>query len=210
MRSTKWIRGVLGLLLVLNILISPTQTRANVVSDAASQAQNLIGQLNPINLALGPLIDDAVSDGNAALAQRLEQLRNIIEEVLFNLNKIITDATTTLNSDAAARLDQLNKDVSSNLQLFQSIASGQTEKLNDAAEQRIQQFGNTTANLVAALPIPSQPLPNVPNMGFSLVKSPSQYTTLFVTGAGFFHGVACGISRRSMRACHRVDGPRLC
>jgi hypothetical protein len=70
------------------------------------------------------------------MAQRLEQLRSIIQEALFSLNKIITDATTTVNSDAAARLDQLNKDVSSNLQLFQAIADGQTDKLNDATEQR--------------------------------------------------------------------------
>ena len=182
-----WIRRIeviFCICLLLTIGVGPSRADGNPLADAKS----LVSQLNPINLALGPLIDQAVSDGNAALAQRLEQLRNIIEEALFNLNKIITDATITLNSDAEARLDQLNKDVSSNLQLFQAIAAGQTDQLNDAAEQRIQQFGNTTANLVAALPIPSQPLPNVPSTGFGLIKSSSQSTTLFVTGAGFLKG----------------------
>ena len=182
-----WIRRIevfFFIFLLLSIAVSPAGADGN----ALDQAKSLVRSLNPINLALGPLIDQAVSDGNSALAQRLEQLRSIIQEALFNLNKIIMDATTTLNSDTAARLDQLNNAVSSNLQLFQAIASGQTDALNTDAEQRIQQFGNTTANLVAALPVPSQPLPNVPNTGFSLVKSQSQSTILFVTGAGLLKG----------------------
>jgi hypothetical protein len=181
---TRKIQVFLCIFLLLTIAGRPAGADGNPLA----QAQGLVGSLNPINLALGPLIDQAISDGNTALAQRLEQLRSIIQEALFNLNKIIKDATITLNSDAEARLEQLNRDVSSNLQLFQAIAAGQTDMLNDAAEQRIQQFGNTTANLVAALPIPSQPLPNVPATGFSLVKSQSQYTTFFVTGAGFLKG----------------------
>ena len=86
------------------------------------------------------------------------------------MNKIISDATINLNSDAAGRLAELNRYVQDNLATFKGIADGSIDALNEDAKQRIDQLSNNAANLVLALPIPAQPLPNVPGNGYSLVR----------------------------------------
>jgi hypothetical protein len=171
-------------LTLLLICVSPRFA----VADVGKDARALEDQLNPINVALGPLIDRAISDGNDALAQRLEQFRSIIQEALFNVNKIISDATININSDAAGRLAQLNGYVQSNLETFKGIANGSIDALNKDTRQRIEQLSNNAANLVLALPIPAQPLPNVPNNGYSVVKASGASTPLFITGAGLLRG----------------------
>jgi hypothetical protein len=182
MQKCRFERGLL--LALLLICVSPQPA----VGDVGKDAQALAGQLNPINVALGPLIDRAISDGNDALAQRLEQLRSIIQEALFNVNKIISDATININSDAAGRLADLNGYVQVNLATFKGIADGSIDALNENAKQRIDQLSNNAANLVMALPIPAQPLPNVPNNGYSIVKASGASTPLFITGAGLLRG----------------------
>ena len=176
-----------ALLLVLLLICMPPQ---RAVADVGSDAHALADQLNPINVALGPLIDHAISSGNDALAQRLEQLRSIIQEALFNVNKIISDATINLNSDAAGRLAELNRYVQDNLATFKGIADGSIDALNQDAKQRIDQLSNNAANLVLALPIPAQPLPNVPSDGYSLVRvtASGASTPFFITGAGLMRG----------------------
>lgn len=173
-------------LLLLFLLVAPSSS--NSAPDAGSEARGLFNQLNPINALLGPLVDNAIASGNDALAQRLEQLRNIIQEALYNLNKIITDSTIRINSDAEGRLNQLNRQVGDNLELLNSIASGQVEVINDDMESRINQIKDATNQLVEALPIPAQPLPNVPPTGFSLIRLSTSSTSLFVTGAGLRKG----------------------
>jgi hypothetical protein len=59
------------------LVTSEHSARAGV--DLSESAKGLLGQLNPVNLALGPLVDDAVAKGNVAVAQRLEQLRATIQ-----------------------------------------------------------------------------------------------------------------------------------
>lgn len=178
------------MLVLLLVCVGPRPVGSEPHPDVAGDAKALVNQLSPINLALGPLIDRAVSDGNDALAQRLEQLRSIIQEALFTLNKIITDATINVNSDAAARLEDLNGYVQDNLATFNGIAQGTVDALNESAKSRIDQLGDKAGNLVLALPIPGQPLPNVPDKGYSLVKSrtPGASTPLFITGAGLMRG----------------------
>jgi len=159
--------------------------------DVSGQAQGLVGQLNPVNLALGPLVDDAISKGNVALAQRLEQLRAIIQEALFTLDQIATKQITKVNADAEARIQQLQDDVNQNQLLFHSILDGTINKINDATYQRILQTGDTTGNLIQSLPIPASPVPDVPPTGFALVKENGGATTsLFVTGVGLYKGHA--------------------
>jgi len=178
------------ILVLLLMCVGPRPVGSEPHPDAGGDAKALVNQLSPINLALGPLIDRAVSDGNDALAQRLEQLRSIIQEALFTLNKIITDATMNVNSDAAGRLEDLNGYVQDNLATFNGIAQGTVDALDESAKSRIDQLGDKAGNLVLALPIPGQPLPNVPDKGYSLVKArtPGASTPLFITGAGLMRG----------------------
>jgi hypothetical protein len=154
-------------LVLLLVCVSPL----NAAVDVAKEARSIQDELNPVNQALGPLIDRAISDGNDALAQRLEQLRGIIQEALSSVNKIVTDATININSDAEGRLSQLNMYLQNNLDTFKGIADGSIDALNKDAADRIDQLSNNIGNLVEALPIPTQPLPNVPRMGYSLVKA---------------------------------------
>jgi len=58
-------------------------------SNPIDDAKNLIGLLNPLSLALGPLIDKAAAAGDSVLQQRLEQLNGIIQLSLFTLNQIV-------------------------------------------------------------------------------------------------------------------------
>jgi hypothetical protein len=173
-------------LVLFLICIWPLRAAADVGKDA----QNIANELNPLNQALGPLIDRAISDGNDALAQRLEQLRSIIQEALLTVNKIISDATININSDAEGRLEQLNRYLGDNLDTFKGIADGSVDALNKHAADRIDQLSNNIGNVVEALPIPAQPLPNVPRTGFSLVKAktPGAPTPLFITGVGLLKG----------------------
>jgi hypothetical protein len=177
-------RLLIATLVLLLFCVSPL--RAGV--DVAKEAKSIQDTLNPINLALGPAIDRAISDGNDALAQRLEQLRSIIQEALFTVNKIITDATINVNSDAAGRLTQLNEYVQRNLANLNGMANGTIDILNKDSADRIDQLSNNAGNLIEAIPfLKAQPLPNVPKVGFSLVKAKTSGapTPLFITGAGF-------------------------
>lgn len=175
------------LLCIVLLVAQLTPARADI--DPIGQAKGLIGQLNPVNLALGPLVDDAISKGNAALAERLEQLRAIIQEALFTLDQIATKQVTKLNADAEARIKQLQDDVNQNQLLFKSILDGTITQINDAAYKRILQAGDTAGNLIQSLPIPASPLPDVPSTGFSIVKDNGGSTTsLFVTGVGLYKG----------------------
>jgi hypothetical protein len=177
------LRSLIYFLVVMFCFLVPARP-ADASPDPAKEAQALFNQLNPINDSLGPLVDNAIASGNQALAQRLEQLRNIIEEALYNLNNIITDSTIRINADAEGRINQLSAKVTDNLQLLDAIAHGQVTDINADAENRINQIRDATNGLVEALPIPAQPLPNVPSNGFSLIKPTTQSISLFVTGAG--------------------------
>lgn len=179
--------AICTLLCVALLLVQMPAARADI--DLSETAKALVGQLNPVNMALGPLVDDAISKGNAALAQRLEQLRAVIQEALFTLDQIATKQVTKMNADTEARIRQLQDDVNQNQLLFQSILNGTISQVDDAAYKRILQAGDTTGNLIQSLPVPANPLPDVPPTGFAIVKENGTPTTsLFVTGVGLYKG----------------------
>lgn len=153
--------------------------------DFRTDAQNTINTLNPVNQALGPLIDQANNDAR----DRLEQLRAIIGEAITNLNQLIKDRTIQLNSDGEARLKQVNDLVANNLDLFHGIVAGTITQINDAAEARIGQIETATDQFAEALPISMQPLPKSPAHGFALVKPTNKdYALLYISGAGLKKG----------------------
>ena len=141
--------------------------------------------MNPINEALGPLIDSANND----LRDRLEQLRGIIGEALTNLNAIIKDSTIRLNADGEARLNQLNVHLRDNLDLLNGIASHRITQIDKAAQARIDQLEIATDQLAESLPISMQPLPKAPAHGYALVKPENKdYALLYISGAGLKKG----------------------
>src|SRR5260370_13401473 len=140
----------------------------NADFDAVGAAKGLIGQLDPINIALGPLIDDAISKGNYALAQRLDQLRAIIQEALFNLNEIAQARIKQVDQAAMNRITQLQTVANQQIGMLNYIASGPITQIDNATEARIKQLGDTAGNLVEALPIPISALVDVPPTGFAV------------------------------------------
>jgi hypothetical protein len=181
-------QNALSRILACLLLLGGTVSTIHADLDVAQQASALIGTLNPVNLALGPLVDNAISSGNFALAQRLEQLRAIIQESLYTLDQIAQKRITQVNADAEGRIKQLQDAVNQNQLLFNSILSKNIEKVDDVSYKRIQQLGDTTGNLIQALPIPASPLPDVPGTGFAVVRETGEYTSIFITGVGLYKG----------------------
>jgi hypothetical protein len=145
----------------------------------------MINTLNPINQALGPLIDQANND----MRDRLEQIRGIIGEALTNLNAIIKDSTIRLNADGEKRLSQLNDHMRDNLDLLNGILSGKITKIDAAAQARIDQMETAADQFAESLPIGMQPLPKAPAHGFALVKPVNkEYALLYISGAGLKKG----------------------
>jgi hypothetical protein len=176
------LRRILAVIALLCIVIPCPSANAQ---DFRIEAQNMINTLNPINEALGPLIDSANSD----LRDRLEQLRGIIGEALTNLNAIIKDSTIRLNSDGEQRLNQLNSHLRDNLDLLNGIASHRITQIDKAAQARIDQLETATDQLAESLPIGMQPLPKAPAHGYALVKPVNKdYALLYISGAGLKKG----------------------
>jgi hypothetical protein len=176
------LRKTLGVVALLCIVIPCPNANAQ---DFRTEAQNMINTLNPINEALGPLIDSANND----LRDRLEQLRGIIGEALTNLNAIIKDSTIRLNSDGEQRLNQLNGHLRDSLDLLNGIASHRITQIDQAAQARIDQLEIATDQFAESLPISMQPLPKAPAHGYALVKPVNKdYALLYISGAGLKKG----------------------
>jgi hypothetical protein len=176
------LRKPLAVVVLLCIVIACSSASAQ---DYKTEAQNMINTLNPVNEALGPLIDSANND----LRDRLEQLRGIIGEALVNLNAIVKDSTIRLNADGEARLNQLNNHLRENLDLLNGIESHRITQIDQAAQARIDQFETATDQFAESLPIGMQPLPKAPAHGYALVKPVNKdYTVLYISGAGLKKG----------------------
>lgn len=176
------LRRTLAVIALLCIVLPCPSANAQ---DFRIEAQNMINTLNPINEALGPLIDSANND----VRDRLEQLRGIIGEALTNLNAIIKDSTIRLNADGEKRLSQLNDHLRDNLDLLNGIASGRIKQIDKAAQDRIDQLETATDQFAESLPIAMQPLPKAPAHGYSLVRPVNKdYALLYISGAGLKKG----------------------
>jgi len=176
------LRKILAVVVLLCLIIPSSAAHAQ---DYKTEAQNMVNLLNPVNDALGPLIDQANND----MRDRLEQLRGIIGEALTNLNQIIKDRTIQLNSDGEARLNQLNSHLRDSLDLLNGITSHRITQIDKAAQDRIDQLEKATDQFAESLPIGMQPLPKSPAHGFALVKPVNKdYALLYISGAGLKKG----------------------
>jgi hypothetical protein len=166
--------------LVSIVATEPVQAQTTVVQEAT----NLFNTLNPINIALGPLIDRAVADGDSALQARLEQLHGIIQEALYTLDQIAKTRIEQINQDTKDRLNQLQGAISQTLSQLNELVGDRIATINDDLQARIDQLGAAAGNLIASLPIPVEPVLNVGSQGITTYKNTGDYTTVFVTGSG--------------------------
>jgi hypothetical protein len=167
--------------ITLLCLISPTAS-----ADVADDAKGLIAQLNPINLALGPLIDRAAADGNAVLQQRLEQLNGIIQLALFSLNQIATQRMNDLDAKTRQQIAELNRYVSTNLLQFNYIVGKNLSDANAYLSQNLDKFNFGVANNIASVQfLNTVPLLNIGSSGLTTFKQQGAYTDVFLVGSGF-------------------------
>lgn len=178
------VRNLCVLLLVASLTLSPPTSQADVGTDIKTQATSLYNTLNPINIALGPLIDRAAQDGDAVLQQRLEQLHGILQEALSTLDEIAKKRIEQLNQDVKNRLDQLQAATGQAIDQLNALAEGRISQIDDALEARIDQLGSAAGNVVASLPIPIEPIMNVGTRGITIYKNTGDFTTVFITGSG--------------------------
>jgi hypothetical protein len=173
---------VLVCLVVALLCTNPPTTSADAIDDA----KGLVGQLNPISLALGPLIDRAAADGNAVLQQRLEQLNGIIQLALYSLNQIATQRMNDLDAKARQQISELNKYVSTNLLQFNYIVGKNLSDANAYLSQNIDKFNFGVANNIASVQfLNTVPLLNIGASGLTTFRQQGAYTDVFLTGSGF-------------------------
>jgi hypothetical protein len=180
------LRTLVSCVLVAALLSPPSTTLvwAQSGADVTKEASNLYNTLNPINIALGPLIDRAASDADSVLQARLEQLHGIIQEALYTLDQIAKTRIEQINQDTKERLDQLQAATSQAIQQLNDLAGDRITQIDDSLQARIDQLGNAAGNLVASLPIPIEPILNVGTQGVTTYKNVGDYTTIFVAGSG--------------------------
>jgi hypothetical protein len=152
--------------------------------DVIQQAQTIVNNLNPINQALGPLIDRAVADGNDALAARLQQLQSIIQEALASLDAILDKRISQLDDVAKNRIAQLTDATNSALAQLNALVDGTVNGLDAALAQRIDQLQGAVGNTVASLPLPTEPIITVGPQGITIYKQKGTFTELSLPGIG--------------------------
>jgi hypothetical protein len=154
----------------------------------ADTARDLIKMLNPVSLALTPLIDDAIAKADSKLQQRLLQLQAIITEALQQLNDIAEQRIVQVDKDASNRLEQLKTEVYNSQAMFNSIVARNIRTADDIAAKRVLDLQDKVGNLIAGLPIPIEPHINIGDKtkGILLPKQVGTETVLYLTGVGLF------------------------
>jgi hypothetical protein len=168
--------------MIFEVMPPSVSAQTNPLQDA----QNLVNQLNPLNLLLGPAIDHAAAKGDEVAQRALEKLRAVVQEALFTLNTIIDRGISKLDDVAKNRIAQLKTLVDSSLAQFNYIATSLTMTINQDVSDRIDQFASRTGNLLAALPIPYEPFVNLKETGIVTYKQKGPVTEVLLTGVGLF------------------------
>jgi hypothetical protein len=166
------------------LVLSPINLRAsqNPIDDAKSLAQ----QLNPISLALGPLIDQAAAQADGVLQRRLEQLNGVIQLALYSLNQIATQKIDSVDAATRQQIIDVNGYVSTNLLRFNYIVGKNLSDANAYISQNLDKFNFGIANNIASVQLLNTvPLLSIGPQGLTTFKQQGQYTDVFITGSGF-------------------------
>ncbi len=168
-------------LVLLALLIGPPNAAAGTFDDA----QDVINQLNPINLALGPLIDRAIARGDEALARRLQQLQEIIQQALATADAILARRIADVDGRAQNRLSQLAKTIDDSIGQLNGVINDTIPILDERVQQRIRQMQTDFGQLIEAINwLNIDPVVNLGPEGMSIYKESGPTTSIFVSGVG--------------------------
>lgn len=175
-----WSKWALGLgFFLLCFPISPA------LGGTVEDAQSIISQLSPINLALGPLIDRAISKGDDALAKRLRQFQEIIQETLATADAIAGRRISDLDSRAQNRLGDVRNTVSDSIGQFRDVVDGRVTIVDERVQQRIRQVQTELGGTVEAINwLAVDPVVDIGPEGISVYKQTGNTTAVFMAGIG--------------------------
>jgi hypothetical protein len=174
------VKTVLRILAILALPLCASAS-GNPIADAKA----LAAQLNPISIALGPLIDQAAGDVNGVLEQRLIQLNGIIQLALNTLNQIAQQRIQDIDEKTRQQITEINRLVSQNLLQFNYIIGKNLNDVNTYLGNNIDKFNFGVANNIASIKLLNTvPLINVGPTGLTTFKQLGPYTEILLVGSG--------------------------
>jgi hypothetical protein len=154
------------------------------VSAQSSDAKQLGDQLNPLSLAIDPLIDHAASDGNAVAQEQLEHVRAIAHSELDHLKEIEDGAISASNDAARKAILLFFKNVRSSITQIGDILDEERNGLNSNIEARISQL-EVLGNVVDGLPMNVDPVVDTKGKNTLFAyKDPGRNTSVYISGVG--------------------------
>jgi len=169
------------------ILPPPGYAQAPTAAQISAGISGALNTLSPLHLAANALMDHAIDKGNDALAERLRQLDGIIQSAIFNLNRMLQERTQDLDEkvriqrmETVREFDRLSQQISNTLKVS-------FDQLGEVLDKNITNFQNGVGNAIASLPIPTEPLVNIPHQHeLAVIANASGNTRLFITGSGLY------------------------
>jgi hypothetical protein len=162
----------------------PTPSFAQVPGLAASTALNAAG-LGALAVGVHGLVNDAISQANKDLEDRLRQLEAIVNSALFSLTTAINYGIDKLDATMQANLRVLNDNAQQLLARFGALTKATLAQAQAYLTDDINQAGNALGNAVAQVDfINTTPVLNVAKSGIAIFRAHGNATELFVTGVG--------------------------
>ena len=181
----------------------PTPSFAQVPGLAASTALNAAG-LGVRAVGVHGLVNDAISQANKDLEDRLRQLEAIVNSALFSLTTAINYGIDKLDATMQANLRVLNDNAQQLLARFgltkATLAQAQAYLTDD-----INQAGNALGNAVAQVDsINTTPVLNVAKSGIAIFRAHGNANGTFRNGRRTDEAGRCsgGQTFRAEQLCH--------
>jgi len=131
------------------------------------------------------LVNDAISQANKDLEDRLRQLEAIVNSALFSLTTAINYGIDKLDATMQANLRVLNDNAQQLLARYGALTKATLAQAQAYLTDDINQAGNALGNAVAQVNfLNTTPVLNVPKNGIAIFRAHGNTTEVFVTGVG--------------------------
>ena len=161
-------------------------------SPSFSQVPGLAGSVATNAAALGGLavgihglVNDAISQANNDLADRLKQLEQIVNGALFSLTTAMNYGIDKMDFAAQSNVRVLNDNATQLLAKYGALTHATLKDAQKYLNDDIDSLGNKFGNALAQIDIlNTTPILNVPNDGIAIFRGPGNDTKILLTGVG--------------------------
>jgi hypothetical protein len=130
-------------------------------------------------------MNDAISSGNRALEDRLRQLQSIINTALFALQQTVNYGVDKLDAAMQSNVRLLTANAQQLVVQFGFLANTTMEKAQGYLRSDLDKLQSTLGKSIAQIEfLNTIPIVNVPDGGFSVLRSDTAATKLYITGVG--------------------------